>query len=91
MAFVVRFAPKSLSTAQYDEILSKLTAAGAGTPQGRLFGVAFGPHDALRVSDVWDSMENFEAFGRILTPILQEVGVDAGTPEILEAYNTIKG
>lgn len=91
MAIVVRFTPKSMSTAQYDEILSKLEAAGAGKPKGRLFGVAFGPHNALLVSDVWDSQENFDAFGQILMPILQEVGVDPGTPVIIEAYNTIPG
>ena len=91
MAIVVRFTPKSMSTAQYDEILSKLDAAGAGAPQGRLFGVAFGPHDALLVSDVWDSQESFDRFGQTLMPILQEVGVDPGTPVIIEAYNTIKG
>lgn len=91
MALLVRFIPKEMSTTKYNEVLSKLSAAGAGAPKGRLFHVAFGPHDALRVSDVWDTQENFERFGQVLMPILQEVGVDPGTPEIIEVYNTIKG
>ena len=44
----------------------------------------------LRVSEVWDSQEKFEAFGQRLMPILAEVGVDPGTPEILQVYNTIE-
>ena len=91
MALVIRFTPQSMSTAKYDEVISKLNAAGAGSPKGRLFHVAFGPHEALHVSDVWDTQANFEAFGQTLMPILQEVGVDPGTPVIIEAYNTIKG
>src|SRR5260221_703265 len=50
MAFVVRFTPPSLSSQQYDEIIKRLEAAGEGSPIGRLFAVAFGPTDALRVS-----------------------------------------
>jgi len=91
MSFVVRFVPKSMSAQQYDEVIKRLAAAGAGSPSGRLFHVAFGPLDALRVSDVWDTHENFERFGQTLMPILQEVGVDPGEPEFIDAYNIIAG
>ena len=91
MPFVVRFVPKSMSTQKYDEIIKRLNAAGAGSPKGRIFHVAFGPHDALFVSDIWDTHENFELFGQTLMPILQEVGVDPGTPEFIETHNIIAG
>ena len=91
MPFVVRFVPKSMSSQQYDEVIKRLDAAGAGSPRGRLFHVAFGPLDALRVSDIWDSRENFERFGQTLMPILQDVGVDPGTPELIETHNIIAG
>jgi hypothetical protein len=91
MSFVIRSTPQSMSTQQYNEVLRRLEAAGAGAPQGRLFHVAFGAHDALRVSDVWDTRENFERFGQTLMPILQGLGIDPGAPEIIEAYNTIAG
>lgn len=91
MSFVVRFVPKSMSTEKYDEVIKRLSAAGAGAPKGRLFHVAFGPKDALRVSDIWDTQENFEAFGQTLMPILQEVGVDPGAPEFIETHNIISG
>jgi hypothetical protein len=91
MSFVVRFTPPSLSSQQYDEIIKRLEAAGEGAPQGRIFGVAFGPQDALRVSDVWDTRENFDRFAQTLMPLLAELGVDPGTPEFIEAYHVIPG
>ena len=91
MPFVVRFVPKSRSSQQYDEVIKRLAAAGAGSPQGRLFHVAFGSLDALRVSDIWDTMENFERFGQTLMPILQDAGVDPGTPDVIETHNIIAG
>ncbi len=91
MSYVVRFAPKSMSTSQYDEIIKRLEAAGAGAPKGRLFHVAFGDPNALRVSDIWDTKENFEAFGASLMPILQEMGVDPGEPDWIEVHNIIPG
>jgi hypothetical protein len=39
---------------------------------------------------VWDSLEKFQAFGEKLMPILAEVGIDPGTPEILEVHNIAK-
>jgi len=91
MPFVVRFVPKNMSSQKYDEVIKRLDAAGAGAPQGRLFHVAFGSLDALRVSDIWDTQENFDRFGQTLMPILQEVGVDPGTPELIETHNIIAG
>lgn len=91
MAYVVRFTPKSMSTQKYDEIIKRLDAAGAGAPEGRHFHVAFGDPNALNVSDVWDSKENFEKFGPTLMPILQDVGVDPGEPVWIEVHNIIAG
>jgi len=91
MAFVVRFTPKEMSTTKYDEVIRRLKAAGAGAPKGRLYHVAFGDRNELRVSDIWDTRENFDAFGATLMPILQELGVDPGAPEFIDAHNVIPG
>ena len=91
MPFVVRFVPKNMSSQQYDDVIKRLDAAGAGSPQGRLFHVAFGALDALHVSDIWDTQENFDLFGQTLMPILQDAGVDPGTPEFIETHNIIAG
>jgi len=91
MAIVMRFTPQGMTAAKYDEVIRRLEAAGAGAPAGRLYHVCFGNKEELRVSDIWDSMENFEEFGKTLMPIMQDVGVDPVEPEILEVHNIIKG
>ena len=45
----------------------------------------------MRVLDIWESQEQFNAFGQTLMPILQQVGVDPGQPEVAEVHNTIAG
>lgn len=91
MAITVRFTPKSMSAAKYDECIRRLEAAGAGAPKGRLYHVSYGSKDDLRVVDVWESSESFDEFGKTLMPILQDLGIDPGTPEISEAHNIIPG
>lgn len=91
MAIVTRFTPQAVSAAKYNESIKRLKAAGAGAPAGRLYHICFGDKEKLRVSEIWDSMENFEKFGKTLMPILQDVGIDPGQPEIVEVYNIIEG
>ncbi|CAN5214835.1 hypothetical protein BH20ACI2_BH20ACI2_04050 [soil metagenome] len=91
MAIVMRFTAQGMNAAKYDEVVKRLEAAGAGAPAGRLYHVCFGNKEELRVSDIWDSMENFEEFGKTLMPIMKDVGVDPGQPEIVEVHNIIKG
>lgn len=83
MSVLIRFAPASLTAAQYDEAISKL---GDESPDGRQFHVCFGTDGNLRVSEVWDSREQFAAFGERLMPILAEVGINPGEPEFLEVH-----
>jgi len=91
MAITVRFTPKSMSAAKYDECIKRLEQAGAGAPKGRLYHVCYGNMNDLRVFDVWESSESFDEFGQTLMPILQELSIDPGQPEISEVHNTIPG
>jgi len=80
-----------MNARQYDEVIKHLEHAGAATPPGRRFHVCFGTGSNLRVVDVWESQEAFNAFGQTLMPILHQVGLDPGQPEIVEVHNTIPG
>ena len=91
MAIVMRFASPGLTAEKYDETVRRLEAAGAGSPAGRLYHVCFGDKENLRVSDIWDSRESFEKFGETLAPILTDLGVPLGNPEVIEVYNIIEG
>jgi hypothetical protein len=91
MALGFYFSPSSFSTAQYDETIGRLEAAGAGAPPGRLYHVALETDGQIQVFDVWDSQENFEAFGATLVPIMTAMGSDPGTPMVSPVYNIIEG
>lgn len=91
MAFTISFTPKGMSAAKYDEVIRHLESAGAGAPSGRLFHTCYGPADALRVVDVWASMEQFEKFGGTLMPILASLGIDVGAPDVQQQHNSLVG
>jgi hypothetical protein len=61
-----------------------------GDPVERIYHVCYGNPDNLVVTDVWDSVENFEKFGETLIPILNELGIDAGQPNVQPIYNVIE-
>ncbi len=92
MSILVRFtgAP-GMTPEKYDETLPRIEAAGEFPPDGLEYHVAFSSGGSFRVSEIWDSMEQFEAFGERLMPILAAGGVElAGPPEVIEVHNSIK-
>ena len=91
MAIGMYFSPESMTAAQYDEIMRRLDQAGAGSPKGRLFHSCFGSGDKLMVFDVWESQADFEAFGPTMMPILGEIGVDPGQPDVMPMHNMVSG
>jgi hypothetical protein len=91
MALGIYFAPQSFGREQYDEVLRRLDAAGAGAPAGRSYHCAFSGNGGLHVFDVWDSQESFDKFGETLIPIMSELGADPGEPQVAEIYNVIIG
>ena len=91
MALIVHFTPQGMTDAKYAEILRRLQADGADAPAGRLHHTCYGDKKALRVTDVFDTKENFDAFGKVLVPILSSLGVDVGRPDVIEVHNIIRG
>ena len=90
MSVLIRFAPASLTAKQYDESVRRLEAAGHFPPDGLDYHVCFGTDGSLKVSEIWDTREQLDAFGKRLMPILAEVGIEPGVPEILEIHNVVK-
>ena len=90
MSIVVRFAPASLTAAQYDESVRKLEESGDFPPEGLDYHVCFGTDGNLLVSEIWDSREQLEAFGERLMPILAEIGIEPGEPTVFEAHNIVR-
>jgi hypothetical protein len=90
MTIGVFYYPDELTAEQYGEVLSRLEAAGQGAPKGRRHHFAFGDESSLMVVDIFDSQEDFAAFGEVLMPILEELGIE-GEPGLLELHNSITG
>ena len=90
MSIVVRFHPANLTTENYDESHPKVEEAGF-PPDGLDYHVCFGSGDNLTVSEIWDSREQFEAWGEKLMPVLKEFGIEfSGEPEVFEVHNLVK-
>ncbi len=90
MSFLARFNPPSLTAEQYDESIRRLREAGDFPPDGLDYHVCFGSEGNLKVSEIWDSPEQFQAFGERLMPLLAEMGIEPGEPEIIEIHSIVK-
>ena len=92
MSIVARFNPTNLSTETYAEANRRLEQAGLWPdPDGLEYHVCFGSEGNLRVSEIWASREQMEAFDERLMPILADVGIEfSEAPEIFEAHNIVK-
>jgi hypothetical protein len=90
MSVLIRFNPPSLTAEQYDQTVRKLEEAGEIPADGLEIHVCFGSDGNLKVSEVWDSQEQLDAFGETLRPVLDETGIDPGEPEILQIHNIIR-
>ena len=89
MSVLIRFSPPSLTAEQYDEVVRRLNEEGVFPADGLDYEICFGSGDKLKVSQVWDSREQLDAFGARLRPILAELEINPGEPEVLEVHNII--
>ncbi|MFD9076499.1 hypothetical protein [Streptomyces lasiicapitis] len=95
MAIIVTFDTPGVGQELYDACVSRLTDGGeftslADIPAPGLISHAAEPIDGgWRVVDVWESEEAFENFGKILQPILADLGHADGEPQITPAHNVV--
>jgi hypothetical protein len=91
-SILARFtAAPNVTAEQYDETIRRLEKSGDWLPEGLEYHVAFRSNGNFRVSEIWDSREQFDAFGERLMPVLKDVGIEfSGQPEMLEIHNIIK-
>ena len=91
MSIVVRFTPANLTAEKYDESHPKVEAGRLPARRPRLPRLLRSGPDNLMVSEIWDSREQFEAWGEKLMPILTEAGIEfSGEPEVFEVHNIEK-
>jgi hypothetical protein len=91
VAFGIYFVHGGFTPEKYSEVIKELDAAGAGAPKGRSMHYALETDGAIQVFDVWNSMEEFEAFGPMLLPILAAHDVELKDPMVARVHNVIQG
>ena len=81
----------TVTNEQYDECIRRLEGTSEWPPDGLALHVAFRSGGNFRVSELWDSQEQFEESVKRLMPVLSEVGIElSGEPEMLEVHNIIQ-
>jgi len=90
MSIVVRFTPASLTREQYDGTVRRMREEGTFPPDGMDYHVCFGEEGRLRVSEIWDSREQWQAFGEQLMPVLADAGIVPGDPDVFEVHNIVR-
>ena len=91
MSIVARFNHTNLTKDMYDESVRRLKESEGWPPAGLDYHVMFGSEGDLRVSEIWDSREQMQAFGERLMPILADIGIEfSAEPEIFEVGNIVK-
>jgi hypothetical protein len=78
--------PETLTLEQYDKARKGLAASGANI-EGRKHHSCFGDDGQLMVFEIWDSQEQYDAFGEFLMPVLKEVGIVPSTRDIMQVEN----
>jgi hypothetical protein len=78
--------PESLTLEQYNKARKGLEASGANI-DGRKHHSCFGEDGQLMVFEIWDSQKNYDAFGKFLMPVLQDVGIVPSTQDIMQVAN----
>lgn len=90
MSVVVRHQPVGLTREKYDEVSRSMEGEGAWPPDGLDTHVLFGSEGELRVSEIWDSEQQFQSFYGRLKAALDQAGVEHADPEVYEAHELQK-
>lgn len=94
MAVAVVLDFKNGTLEEYDQVIERMgfEPGGAG-PEGALFHWVTAVDDGIRVTDVWETPEQFQQFADTkIGPISQEVGIE-NEPQITmhEVHNYLTG
>lgn len=91
MAQGIYFVHEGFTPEKYASAIKQLEEAGAGAPKGRRYHVALESEGSIQVFDIWESQEDFDAFGATLMPILAELGIGLKEPMVANVHNVIEG
>ena len=92
MSILTVFELQTMTAEKYNKAIKGLAEAGQGNPDGRLYHVATLKDDgSVIVTDVWESAEKLDKFGKTLIPVLNKAGVGPVQPKVYQVQNYILG
>lgn len=91
MPIIAIFDVPTMSQAQYDQVMTDLDAAGARSPEGRLYHVSSLKPPGSQVVDVWESEQALGRFFETLGPILVKNGVTPPQPAVTPVHRIVRG
>ena len=86
---LVYFSFAQASAEQYDQVWVDLKAAGYEHPKGLLFHAGAPKGTGWTVVDVWESEDDFRAFGAVLMPIIIKTGLPLAEPTVMPIHNML--
>jgi hypothetical protein len=92
VAVAIEMVFRGATLAQYDEVM-QLMGLGDTPPDGALFHWVAATPDGIKVVDVWETLDQFNAFaGENIMPNTQKAGIP-GPPEMTthEVHNHLGG
>ncbi|MEO8148620.1 MAG: hypothetical protein ABI723_13325 [Bacteroidia bacterium] len=75
-----------MSTQQFNDAWDHLKELGHHSPDGLMHHFGGENETGITVVDVWDSAEHFQAFGKILMPVLAKFGIDNIAPRVMPMH-----
>ena len=92
MSILTVFDLHTMNVDKYNQAIKGLEEAGQGNPDGRLYHVASVQKDgSITVTDVWESAELLDKFGKTLIPVLKKAGVEPVEPKVYPVQGYIQG
>jgi hypothetical protein len=92
MSILTIFNLTTMDLEKYNNAIHALEEAGLGKPKGRIYHIAVRKGDgSMIITDIWESAELLEEFGKTLIPVLKSVGVTPVEPVVYPVFNTIEG
>jgi quinol monooxygenase YgiN len=87
MTVAVHIIPEHMTKEDYERVIKELEKSGGADPDGRKFHAAYGEEN-VRMFEVWDSEEQFDAHRERLYEVIQGAGLDAGTVEVHPVHSS---
>ena len=88
---LVHFDAPNMKADTYDKIWDDLRSAGYSQPKGLVHHYGAPNGEGWWVTDVWESAESFQEFGKTLMPILEKHGYAHLQPRIMPLHYEVAG